>query len=141
MSYDVEEMKEKIHDRMAKAIRETFSPSPLITQRWIQPFPNSKPADFRYFGITKIAKALGTDLKTAMYAIMPNLDMRGVNVRMFSTVEGWIDFFLIDPEIEDEEDPKAIHYNGRLVGRRPLVWGEMAKNLNDRRKNRLLEGQ
>ena len=136
MSRILEDMKIEMEKRLNKAIADTFSPTPLIGPKWLQQFPNSKPADFRYFGIPKLAKAAGMPVPQTMYKIMRHRDLGGLGVRMYSTQDGLIDIYVIEGRIEDENNPKAVKYRGRVVGKRPVVWGEMAKQLAERAAHR-----
>lgn len=136
MSRILEEMKQELEKRLSKAIHGSFSPPPLVGPKWLQQYPNSKPADFRYFGIPKIAKAIGIPRQQAMYRIMRHLDLGGLGVRMYSTQDCMIDVYVIEGHVEDIENPKAVKFRGRLVGKRPVVWGEMAKQLAERAAQR-----
>ena len=136
MSRILEEMKQELEKRLNKAISESFSPTPLIGPKWLQQFPNSRPADFRYFGIPKIAKAIGIPRQQAMYRIMRHLDLGGLGVRMYSTQDCMIDVYVIEGHVEEIDNPKAVKFRGRLVGKRPVVWGEMAKQLAERAAQR-----
>ncbi len=76
----MEELRQKIADRFTKGIRKSFSPCPLIGPKWVQAHPKGKPADFRFLGVRKLAKAMGFPpakiLNTLMAAVkLDDLDL------------------------------------------------------------------
>ncbi|MCD4825576.1 MAG: hypothetical protein K8S55_13355 [Phycisphaerae bacterium] len=78
-------------DRFIKGIRKSFDPCPLIGPKWLQEFPNGKPADFRFFGIVKLAKAMGYPPARVAQILMRNVSLGGIDVDVSVT-----DDFLID---------------------------------------------
>jgi hypothetical protein len=76
----MDELRQKIAERFTKGIRKSFSPCPLIGPKWVQAHPKGKPADFRFLGVRKLAKAMGFPpakiLNTLMAAVkLDDLDL------------------------------------------------------------------
>lgn len=74
------DLKKQLTDRFAKGIRKTFTPCPLIGPKWMQEFPKGKPADFRFFGMRKLAKATGRPLEKVVQLVMRNVTLDGLGV-------------------------------------------------------------
>jgi hypothetical protein len=82
---------QQLTDRFAKAIHKSFSPCPLIGPKWLQEFPNGRPADFRFFGIRKLAKAIGRPQQKIVQILLRNLSLDGLDVEMSVRSNGMID--------------------------------------------------
>ena len=85
------DLRKTLLDRFVKGIRKSFDPCPLIGPKWLQEFPNGKPADFRFLGIVKLAKAMGYPPARVASILMRNVSLSGVDVDVSLT-----DDFLID---------------------------------------------
>ena len=76
------ELNEQIRERFIKAIQKSFKPCPLIGPKWLQEYPNGRPADFRFIGIPKLAKAAGRSVEKTRQILMKNLSLKSLNVDM-----------------------------------------------------------
>lgn len=74
------DLKQQITDRFVEAIRTAFKPCPLIGPGWLQEFPNGKPADFRFFGVRKLARAAGLPPKKISMMLMQTVSLEGLGV-------------------------------------------------------------
>jgi hypothetical protein len=74
------ELKEELAKRFAKGIHKSFSPCPLIGPKWLQEFPEGNPADFRFFGISKLTKAIGWSSERILKVVMRNVSLAGLDV-------------------------------------------------------------
>ncbi len=74
------DLKEQITDRFVTAIRGLFKPCPLIGPKWLQEYPTGKPADFRFFGVNKLAKAIGIKPKKIIQLLVQNVSFEGLDV-------------------------------------------------------------
>lgn len=74
------DLKKELTDRFVKGIRKSFTPCPLIGPKWLQAYPNGKPADFRFFGVRKLAKAIGRPSGTIIQILMKNVNLNGLDV-------------------------------------------------------------
>jgi hypothetical protein len=74
------DLKKELTDRFVKGIRKSFMPCPLIGPKWLQAYPNGKPADFRFFGVRKLAKAIGRPPGTIVQILMKNVNLNGLDV-------------------------------------------------------------
>lgn len=77
---DVQELRETLNERLVAGIRRSFTPCPLIGPNWLQWFPDGKPAEFRFFGVRKLAKALGQPAGAVMAALMKNVSFEGLEI-------------------------------------------------------------
>jgi hypothetical protein len=76
------ELSKQITERFVKAIQKSFKPCPLIGPKWLQEYPNGNPADFRFVGIPKLAKATGRSVDKARQILVKNLTLTGLSVDM-----------------------------------------------------------
>lgn len=74
------DLKTELTDRFVKGIRRSFTPCPLIGPKWLQAYPNGKPADFRFFGVRKLAKAIGRPPAAIVKILMRNVNLKGLDV-------------------------------------------------------------
>jgi len=81
------ELNEQITDCFVKAIRKSFTPCPLIGTKWLQEYPKGRPADFRFVGIPKLAKAAGRSVEKTRQILMKNLSLTDLHLDM-EIVEG-----------------------------------------------------
>jgi hypothetical protein len=81
---EIRELHETLNERFVAGIEKSFTPCPLIGPRWLQSFPKGKPADFRFFGIRKLSKAIGRPADVILATLMKNVSFDGldVNVRL-----------------------------------------------------------
>ncbi len=77
---DMQELHKTINDRLNAGIRKSFTPCPLIGPNWLQYFPNGNPADFRFFGVRKLAKAIGKPADAIMAILMKNVTFEGIDI-------------------------------------------------------------
>ena len=71
---------EALKERFVKGIRKSFQPCPLIGPKWLQAYPYGRPADFRFFGIRKLAKATGRPTQKVVQMLMRNVSFAGLDV-------------------------------------------------------------
>lgn len=74
------DLKQQITDRFVKAIRGMFTPCPLIGPKWLQEYPSGKPADFRFFGVVKLSKAIGIPSKKIIQLLVQKVSLEGLDV-------------------------------------------------------------
>ena len=74
------DLKQQITDRFVNAISEMFKPCPLIGPKWVQEYPSGRPADFRFFGVKKLSKAIGIPPKKIAQLLMQNVSLKGLDV-------------------------------------------------------------
>ncbi|MBN1555454.1 MAG: hypothetical protein JXA11_11970 [Phycisphaerae bacterium] len=79
---DVAELKDALTERFVSGIRASFTPCPLIGPKWFQGFPQGQPADFRFFGVGKLAKAVGKPADTIIEILMKNVSLEGLPVNV-----------------------------------------------------------
>ena len=96
------ELNEQITERFVKAIRKSFEPCPLIGPKWLQVYPNGRPADFRFVGIPKLAKAAGRPVDKTRQILMRNLSLTGLQVDMKI-----IDGLYVDMNVKDKPRPET----------------------------------
>jgi len=87
------ELKKELTERFVKGIRRSFTPCPLIGPKWLQEFPNGKPADYRFYGIRKLAKAIGQSSDKIMQTVLKNTSFKGLNIDVKIIGGIYIDFF------------------------------------------------
>ena len=81
---EMQTLKETLTERFVSGIRKSFSPCPLIGPNWLQGFPKGKPADFRFFGVRKLAKALGLPTTEIVKILLKNVSFDGLEVDVVS---------------------------------------------------------
>lgn len=74
------DLKQQITDRFVEAIRAALKPCPLIGPKWLQEFPNGKPADFRFIGVRKLARAAGLSPKKTSLMLMQTVSLEELGV-------------------------------------------------------------
>jgi arginyl-tRNA synthetase len=74
------DLHETLKKRFEDAIRAAFRPAPLIGPNWLRAFPNGKPADFRFFGVPKLAKAQGAPPEAILKTLMKQVSLAGLPV-------------------------------------------------------------
>ena len=84
-------LNEQIADCFVKAIRKSFTPCPLIGPKWLQEYPKGKPADYRFVGIPKLAKATGRSVDKTRQILMKNLSLKGLDVDMEIVKDCYVD--------------------------------------------------
>lgn len=90
---DMQELHKTINERLNAGIRKSFTPCPLIGPNWLQYFPNGKPADFRFFGVRKLAKAIGKPADAIMAILMKNVTFEGIEIDIRLREGVFIDIF------------------------------------------------
>lgn len=85
------DLKQQITERFVEAIRSMFTPCPLIGPKWLQEYPSGKPADFRFFGVPKLAKAIGIPPKKIIQLLVQNVSLKGLDVEAEMTHDFMID--------------------------------------------------
>lgn len=88
------ELKKQLTERFVKGIRKSFAPCPLIGPKWLQEFPKGRPADFRFFGIRKLSKAIGQPPQRILKTVMRNVSFKGLDVEVEITGGIYVDIFL-----------------------------------------------
>ena len=74
---DIEKTPKK---RFTTAIERTFSERcPLIGDKWFLFYPSGKPADFKFIGVPKLAKATSISPVSVAKFILKNLDLKGID--------------------------------------------------------------
>lgn len=76
------ELNKQITERFVKAVKKSFKPCPLIGPKWLQEYSKGNPADFRFIGIPKLAKAIGRSVEKTRQILMRNLSLKGLDVDM-----------------------------------------------------------
>ncbi len=66
-----------LKDRFVRAIQKSFSPCPLIGDKWF--VPNSEGVDYQFVGCGKLAKAMGSNEKYIAQTIVKNLQFGDVD--------------------------------------------------------------
>lgn len=84
-------LNEQITDRFVKAIKKSFIPCPLIGPKWLQEYPRGRPADFRFIGLPKLAKATGRSVEKTRQIVMKNLSLTDLRVDMKIVKDGYVD--------------------------------------------------
>jgi hypothetical protein len=115
-------LKEQIDEQFVKAIRKTFKPCPLIGPRWLQEFPRGKPADFRYFGVRKLAKATGRPVKGIAKILLGSISLKELGLEMNVLDSGLIDINRV-VEAEDDENCRSSDHalSAKKRGRPPRI--------------------
>jgi hypothetical protein len=109
---DESELKRQLTDRFVKGIRKSFTPCPLIGPKWLQEFPNGRPADFRFFGVRKLAKAIGFPPAKIIKILMRNVSLRGLEVDVEIKGDVLIDLYRRDkPRAEKRKKNKPAPQN------------------------------
>lgn len=80
ISSELLELKDTLAERFVKGIRKSFTPCPLIGPKWLQEFPKGRPADFRFFGVRKLAKAIGWPPEKILRILMKNVSFAGLEI-------------------------------------------------------------
>lgn len=117
------DLKKQLTDRFVKAIRKSFTPCPLIGPKWLQSFPYGKPADFRFFGIPRLAKAIGHKPQKIIDIIMRSFDVSDLPVQMEINERGLIDFHRTDLS-PDEIEERRQRNEARNAGHKPTPAGQ-----------------
>ncbi len=81
-------LKKQLTDRFAKGIRKSFKPCPLIGPNWLREFPKGRPADFRFFGVGKLSKAIGCTPARIIQIMMRNVSLADLDVNV-KVLSGW----------------------------------------------------
>lgn len=97
------ELKKELTERFVKGIRRSFTPCPLIGPKWLQEFPNGKPADFRFYGIRKLAKAIGQSSDKILQIVLKNTSFKELNVDVKIVGGIYIDIF----DLSQNRQPEA----------------------------------
>lgn len=87
------ELKMELTERFVKGIRRSFTPCPLIGPKWLQEFPNGRPADYRFYGIRKLAKAIGQPSDKILKTVLKNTSFKGLNVDVKIVGGIYVDIF------------------------------------------------
>jgi hypothetical protein len=90
-------LEDKLRERFQAAVAKTVKPTPLTSPRWLKHFPNGRPADFRYIGVPRLAKATGRRLEKMSEALLRNLRVDDLGLRMEVRSNGWIDLTVVEP--------------------------------------------
>ncbi len=96
------DLKRQLFERFAKGIRKSFKPCPLIGPKWLQEFPGGRPADFRFFGVGKLSKAIGCTPAKIVQIMMRNVSLTDLDVNV-KVLTGW---WLID--INRNKKPRPV---------------------------------
>ena len=96
------ELKKELTERFVKGIRRSFTPCPLIGPKWLQEFPNGKPADYRFYGIRKLAKAIGQSPDKILKTVLKNLSFKGLNVDVKIIGGIYVDIFDLSQNRQSE---------------------------------------
>ncbi|HNX26948.1 MAG TPA: hypothetical protein PKK48_06025 [Phycisphaerae bacterium] len=92
------ELKKELTERFVKGIHRSFTPCPLIGPKWLQEFPNSRPADYRFYGIRKLAKAIGQSPEKILKTVMKNTSFKGLNVDVKIIGGIYVDIFDLEQQ-------------------------------------------
>ena len=84
------DLKKQLTERFTKGIHKSFKPCPLIGPNWLREFPKGRPADFRFFGINKLAKAIGCPPAKIVQIMMRNISLTGLDVSVKVLPEWWM---------------------------------------------------
>ena len=84
-------VEDKLRKRFEDAVNKTVKPAPLISPRWLKHFPNGRPADFRFIGAPRIAKATGRRTDRVAEALLKNLPLDDLALDVHVRSNGWID--------------------------------------------------
>lgn len=84
-------MEEKLRELFGKAVENTVNPAPLISPRWVKSYPHGKPADFRYIGAPRIAKAAGRGVESVARDLLSHIDLDELGLEARIRSNGWID--------------------------------------------------
>jgi hypothetical protein len=77
---ELETLKQELTDRFVRGIHKSFTPCPLIGPKWLQVFPQGRPAEFRFIGIRRLAKAIGFSPAKILQILMKNVSFEGLEV-------------------------------------------------------------
>jgi hypothetical protein len=91
-------LEDKLRDRFQAAVAKTVKPTPLTSPRWLKHFPNGRPADFRYIGVPRLAKATGRPVARMADALLRNLRLDDLGLRLEVRSNGWIDLTLAETQ-------------------------------------------
>ena len=69
-------IQDKLKERFIRAIRKSFTPCPLIGDKWFHFHASGKPADLQFVGCDKLAKAMGMNRKVIAQTLVKNLHLR-----------------------------------------------------------------
>ncbi|MGC9454724.1 MAG: hypothetical protein ACP5HU_07650 [Phycisphaerae bacterium] len=84
-------VEEKLRELFRNAVEKSVKPTPLISPRWLKSYPNGRPADFRYIGAPRVAKAAGWPVEKVVREILRNIDLGGLGLEAKVRTNGWID--------------------------------------------------
>lgn len=77
-----DDLKSRLNDRLQKAIRQTFDPCPLLTDRWLQSLQSSGGKVYRFIGVRKLAKATGRSVEKTFAMLVPRIRFDDLGVTM-----------------------------------------------------------
>ncbi|MCK5114626.1 MAG: hypothetical protein KAR11_07690 [Phycisphaerae bacterium] len=116
---------EQIAERFIKAVRKSFEPCPLIGPKWLQEYPKGHPADFRFVGLPKLAKAAGRSIERTQQIFMKNLSLNGLDVDV-KIVEGRYVDLNIKGKPRPDQKPKPAAAK-KAVAKKPAAKKAAAK--------------
>jgi hypothetical protein len=77
-----DDLKSRLNDRLRKAVRQTFDPCPLITERWLQSLQSRREVGYRFIGVRKLAKATGRSVEKTLAMLLPRVRFDDLGVTM-----------------------------------------------------------
>ncbi len=96
LSPELQELKDALTERFVRGIRRSFTPCPLIGPKWLQAYPKGRPADVRFFGVRRLAKAIGRPPARIVEILLKNVSFAGLNVDVEVRPDGMIDIYRKD---------------------------------------------
>jgi len=100
-------IQEQLKDRFIRAIRRSFSPCPLIGEKWFRFYPNGKPADLQFVGCAKLSKAMGKNRKVIAQTIVKNLHLRDLEASVEITPDDRINVRLKKSSAVKKNEPSS----------------------------------
>ena len=105
-------LRKQINDRFVKIIRNSYAPCPLMGDKWLQEFPHGRPADFRYFGARKLAKATGLPALAVAKMLSRNVSVSELGLTLKVAKDGVIDLNFKEgkrpADLPSEPPPKPV---------------------------------
>ncbi len=81
---------ELLTDRFKKSIRKSFTPCPLIGEKWFRTGSKKSDVDFVFLGSPKLAKAMGLNVQHIAQTLVKNLSFKGLDAKVEITPESII---------------------------------------------------
>lgn len=84
-------VEDKLRSRFQAAVIKMDTPPPLASPRWLKHYPNGKPADFRFIGAPRIAKAIGKQTDKVVRDLIQTVKIDDLLLEAKVRSNGWID--------------------------------------------------